>query len=233
MKNSTNNSTKSAEDSISLSSQPFHASVDMRITRNYKSYKDEDDNDQIQAFLLGRLNLSAATFLYAGAVDTKNPESFASALQRMGETFNGLPFDIRFERLIPKAFIPVIQDYTRLNDISFRKTRLQSGIFPTWFMEKENAGSQSRLTYEARLAVKAFNDQPVPGLSVNRHDLLKSEHEHLKPLPKEKFDPVFSKSIKTQINGHVEVTDMYYPLPWEARFQPLTARYTKSWVKYT
>ena len=216
---------------VKTSEQFYYAGADMMFARNYKSYLDKDGKEKTQDFLLAMLSLRTAPVLYARSIDTKNPESVAYALQDMADFFGGLPYTIRFGGLIPKAVDPVIQSFVSFNDISLVKVRISSGVFPSWFFTKEIFDYQIAIDRDARLSEKTFNDQPVPGLAVCRRDVLRLEREHLKPLPKGKFDPVFSKKVKVGINGHVEVNGMYYSIPWQERFQPLTARYSRHWVK--
>ena len=216
---------------VKTSEQFYYAGADMMFARNYKSYLDKDGKEETQDFLLAMLSLRTAPVLYARSIDTKNPESVAYALQDMADFFGGLPYTIRFGGLIPKAVDPVIQSFVSCNDISLVKVKLSPGAFPAWFLTKETFDCQSALHRDARLSEKTFNDQPVPGLAVCRRDVLRLEREHLKPLPKGKFDPVFSKKVKVGINGHVEVNGMYYSIPWQERFQPLTAKYSRHWVK--
>ena len=222
---------KSSDNPGIFADYPYYIEADMAISRTCKLYLGKKNGFWPQAILLSRLNLDAGPVLYSRAIDLKKPESMVSGLQGMTDSFGGLPSAIRFGGLIPKAVEPVIQAFADSYGIDLVNTPLQPGIFPDWFFTEEKFRSPAEIMREARIKTQIFNNQPVPGLSICRSDLLLIESHHLQPFPEEVFDPDFSADVKVQINGHIELAGMYYSVPWQYRNEPLSVRYNQELVK--
>ena len=75
--------------------------------------------------------------------------------------------------------------------------------------------------------LREYNDRKLTGMDDSRRSLFEGmERSELLPLPSQRFEIAYWKTVRANIDYHIELEGCYYSVPYKCRGENLTVRYT-------